>query len=441
MPRATAQYSNTVPSKSPSTKPETPNISISSPPPTPSFQTSHTKEKSRDTSSQTSLSSTKKGHKKGKSSIDKLGLGKIFGNGSSAPPVPPLNGSGSRLQSPNSESPPRVPSERSDEHQSNASSVALGSSSDKEQAPTEKGKKSRRNTLTVMVEPFIGTIRRKARGAVTPGAADGSSVTSKTSQKSTTTSQEPQSAIMPPSTTTTNPPPSAYPSAARSDNEDSSVFVQSQDLPPDAFVGMNASTSKARKVMQWFRTKSKGRENVGSDGVHYEGENEKEITPTRPKFTKGFSASSNTVNQVPTTATGLVEGPQVVVTHASQSASAKFAAPGHPQRSASTAHGEAATPSFVTRFRNSVAVGGLGSSNHGQHSATNKVASPHGTLRIHHGAVDQTTITTRPPPEVMAHVKKVLEGMGVEIQLESEYKYRCIRGKKKKALQLVLLMA
>lgn len=53
-------------------------------------------------------------------------------------------------------------------------------------------------------------------------------------------------------------------------------------------------------------------------------------------------------------------------------------------------------------------------------------------LRGHHGAVDQTTITTQPPTEVMAHVKKILEGMGVEIQLESEYKYRCIRAKKRK---------
>ncbi|KAF8904726.1 hypothetical protein CPB84DRAFT_1845261 [Gymnopilus junonius] len=44
---------------------------------------------------------------------------------------------------------------------------------------------------------------------------------------------------------------------------------------------------------------------------------------------------------------------------------------------------------------------------------------PYAQLRIHHGAVDQTTITTRPPPEVMAHVRRVLQGMGVEAQMES----------------------
>lgn len=32
----------------------------------------------------------------------------------------------------------------------------------------------------------------------------------------------------------------------------------------------------------------------------------------------------------------------------------------------------------------------------------------------------------------MAHVKRILEGMGIETQLESEYKYRCVRVKKRK---------
>ncbi|KAF6749573.1 CAMK/CAMKL/Kin4 protein kinase [Ephemerocybe angulata] len=432
-PKANTSPTGQVTPKSTATKPETPNISVSSPPPTPSFQGSPSKAHSRNNSSQTSLSSVKRTHKKGKSSIDKLGLGKIFGNGSAPPPVPPLNSSGSRLQSPGTESPSRVPS---DGH-SNSSSTGLGSSSDKEQ-PAEKGKKSRRNTLTVMVEPFLGTMRRKAKGgSTTPATTDGASVASgaslsKASQLSSTYSREPQSAVAP---STANPPPSAYPASAAPRTQDPD-FDQSQDLPPESY-GMRGSTSKANKVMQWFRTKSKGRESVGIDMSPYEGDMEKEATPTQGKYRKGFSASSNTVNQVGVAATaGLNESvmsPQVVVTQAPQSASAKFAAPGHPTRSASTAHGEASSQSFVTRFRNSVTVGGLGSSSNREHSSSSKVAaSPHGTLRIHHGAVDQTTITTRPPPEVMAHVKKVLEGMGVEVQYEHDYKYRCIRAKKKK---------
>jgi len=53
-------------------------------------------------------------------------------------------------------------------------------------------------------------------------------------------------------------------------------------------------------------------------------------------------------------------------------------------------------------------------------------------LRVHHGAVDQATITTGWPPEVFEHVTKVLITMGIEIQRESEFKYRCIRHKRKK---------
>jgi len=54
------------------------------------------------------------------------------------------------------------------------------------------------------------------------------------------------------------------------------------------------------------------------------------------------------------------------------------------------------------------------------------------SLRIHHGAVDQATVTSGAPPEVFAHVAKVLLGMGLEMQKETEFKYRCIRPKKRK---------
>ncbi len=39
-------------------------------------------------------------------------------------------------------------------------------------------------------------------------------------------------------------------------------------------------------------------------------------------------------------------------------------------------------------------------------------------IRIHHGAVDQGTVTSGAPPEVFAHVTQVLLGMGVEVQKE-----------------------
>lgn len=49
------------------------------------------------------------------------------------------------------------------------------------------------------------------------------------------------------------------------------------------------------------------------------------------------------------------------------------------------------------------------------------------TLDIHRGAIDQETITTQAPPAVMSRVNAALMSMGVEIQVESEYRYRCIR--------------
>ncbi|EJD43558.1 hypothetical protein AURDEDRAFT_66169 [Auricularia subglabra TFB-10046 SS5] len=53
-------------------------------------------------------------------------------------------------------------------------------------------------------------------------------------------------------------------------------------------------------------------------------------------------------------------------------------------------------------------------------------------LRIHHGAVDQGTVTTGSPPDVFAHVTSVLLSMGVEFHKETEFKYRCVRPKRRK---------
>jgi len=51
-------------------------------------------------------------------------------------------------------------------------------------------------------------------------------------------------------------------------------------------------------------------------------------------------------------------------------------------------------------------------------------------LGYHRGAIDQTTITTQPPSKVMKQVSAMLRDMGVQIQEESTFRYRCIRPKK-----------
>ncbi|KAF5329441.1 hypothetical protein D9619_008999 [Psilocybe cf. subviscida] len=66
---------------------------------------------------------------------------------------------------------------------------------------------------------------------------------------------------------------------------------------------------------------------------------------------------------------------------------------------------------------------------HGHGSSSADAAAAAG-MGIHRGAIDKTTVTTQPPPRVMAHVAGVLQAMGVEIQQESTYRFRCIRPKK-----------
>lgn len=55
---------------------------------------------------------------------------------------------------------------------------------------------------------------------------------------------------------------------------------------------------------------------------------------------------------------------------------------------------------------------------------------PGEALGIHRGAIDQSTITTKPPTVVMKQVTAVLQTMGIEIQVEGDFKYRCIRPKR-----------
>ncbi|KAJ6544027.1 hypothetical protein B0H19DRAFT_957019 [Mycena capillaripes] len=53
-------------------------------------------------------------------------------------------------------------------------------------------------------------------------------------------------------------------------------------------------------------------------------------------------------------------------------------------------------------------------------------------MRVHHGAVDHEMITAGRPPDVMQHMRNVLSGMGVDVQVEGDFKYRCIRPAKRR---------
>jgi protein-serine/threonine kinase len=430
------------------------NINPASPPDTPNTPITFAAlpagdDRDKDTASR---ESSFKGHRKGRSSLDKIvGLGKIFGSGGSGASDAGVGG-----QSLNG----RVPSDGgtsggSRNGSKNGSTVVLSASSgsekekekdekdkEKEKEPKE-GRKNRRNTLTVMVEPLSRTIRgrgTKGRNATTPTAsADPTSAVD--GRAKGLFRGQPQSAVVP-STNVSVAAGRGVKSAVGPTPSYAGATGEMGESPGG--VGLQASTSKARKVMQWFRTKSKVREGMpgAEDEDDKEGEQMRSVTPTQAEYRKGNAASSSTLHDTSNSHPAPLV--QVVVTTPSTSTPttsralpsyfpSKSAAPGPPQRSASNATDSLfMTPSLVTRFRNSVTVGGGGA-----HHSNSAKAHPWSAIRIHHGAVDQTTITTKPPPEVFKHVREVLEGMGVEIQMESEYKYRCVRPKKRKGSMVV----
>lgn len=333
---------------------------------TPSSATPHTSEADRSMQSQikrgTGSTGSRSSRHSGKHhrglSVDKLGFGKIFG---SAPSVEHVHANGV---------PSRVPSDGSaadDKPSSNAPTESSNGSLVNTVEPTVK--KNRRNTLTVMVEPFRQTIKgRKGKAIV--------------AETPTTEKEVPLSAMQPPATP-------AYGNGSKTN-----VGIS---------MGIPASTNKANKVMQWFRSRSKGpadhpstpTDEPPSDQQADQSKEQVPATPTQNTYKNGPSSSTATINQD------------------------KERSPRAPQRTASNATDASfSTPTLADRVRRSVGV-----------------AAPtpaKGVLRIHHGPLDHSTITTRPPPEVMKHVRQVLEGMGMDIRLESEFKYRCIRLKKKR---------
>lgn len=338
-------------------RPETPpSINVASPPESPAvFSTSQTAEK--EDGSQMSRTSSK--HSRSPSAVAKL-----FTSDSSA--------NGSTMLSPSA----------------NEKNVA--------DSPTTE-KKSRRSSLTVMINKTIKG-RKNRQSTAPPSAAD------RTLPEPVVTPATPQH------------PPSAY-------YNEVTTRVGRSGAPGDAdeqapVDGMPASTGKARKVMQWFRSRSKARE---SSGIMDDGsENSGYVDRYEPnQVAEPEEMSDNRATSVLATPSHR---------------SSKRPGSVQPQRTPSTAtdHSSGATtPGFVARFRNSVTVGG-GSGRAGG-SGGERDEKRGNMLRIHHGAVDQDMITTRPPPEVIKHVKQVLLGMGMEVQLESEYKYRCIRAKRRKA--------
>ena len=363
-------------------------INAASPPATPHPQD---EKGPYNSASVTGSGSSKRGKHSRGISLDKMGLGKIFcapspseatnlpsqaarvpSEGSAAnslySTISKLSGSTSRRPSTLQVAPSSTPS---------LSPTAEASATQTSLLSPDNGKKSRRSTLSVMIEPIARTMK------VRPGRS--STRESQTPAREKESSREPSE----------RQSRSALPVSA-SDREKVSR------APDSVGHGMQASTSKARKVMQWFRSRSKGR-GLGDDG--------ETSSPMggRPSVRNAFAIndSSTSINAMqPFPAGGVVEEYTQVPSRMG---------PPHPQRTVSTGPEGAPTgPSFAELVRR-------------------HVAPPKGIIRTHHGAVSQATVTSGPPIEVMRHVREVLVGMGVDVQVESDYKYRCSRAKRRRA--------
>ena len=182
------------------------------------------------------------------------------------------------------------------------------------------------------------------------------------------------------------------------------------------------SSLSAKSVMSWFRSRSLSKRDpevvlppVIPPTFEMVGEPK---APTINSYVNGQGASStSSVGQAPV---------QVIVTTPGNKAAEPPVA--EPKRTRSPSESGGAKNGFANLVRNVTGVGVASAP-----TSTKRGKFDNSSLRIHHGAVDHATVTSGAPPEVFAHVTKVLFSMGLEVQKENDFKYRCIRPKKPKS--------
>lgn len=224
------------------------------------------------------------------------------------------------------------------------------------------------------------------------------------------------------------------------------------------------ATTKSQGVMDWFRKKSlaKERKRAGSTAelpstipVAYPDANEMEVevggdraktptpmdaeeeakTPTKSSFKKG--------NERRNTPSVIISAPSEPFSsggshHESfQSSASSSAAPSRMDHILGAIKNVTHTPPAVhmpghskrstTTGAGASSGGSLGGSSSGG-ASYNKVI-----LRLHDGPVDPSTVSSAPPQEIIIQVLDVLKNLGIEYTKESEFKYRCVRPKKKRA--------
>lgn len=224
--------------------------------------------------------------------------------------------------------------------------------------------------------------------------------------------------------------------------------------------GKNASSSAAKKVMDWFRRKS-----LAKDTFNARGENMRSDSTSSFVRVEGPSQSSGKAGIPPPMANSSTSSVAVIPEEEQES----LAPP--PPREEVPVPDSATLPSAASRMpeptrqplgdaanatnlpraspqRQTIGTAGRSKSHAlpsptaatamsnipfkapAPSSAAAKLRAEEAKLRIHTGVVDQSALSSKLPSEVIAEVIKVLMDMGLEVKRENEYRLRCTRVKK-----------
>ncbi|GAA5862752.1 hypothetical protein JCM3774_001910 [Rhodotorula dairenensis] len=225
----------------------------------------------------------------------------------------------------------------------------------------------------------------------------------------------------------TSPPPTATSSVDKRFSMDLEANWQQQSSPVNP-----TPSGKAKAVMDWFRRRSTRRDSaalappIATDFLRRDrplaSVHESTIstastcsrvsTPAAVAPKENLAQSATVSRNEPNTPPATVTQPATVTV-----------TPAAPLQASSTSRQTASTVSTRASTRASFQP---------STAAANTFSSA--KLRFHQGALDKNAVTYRSPDEVFAEVKQVLWNMGVEMALEGDYKIKCVRKSRKKAL-------
>ncbi|EUC54128.1 Serine/Threonine kinase catalytic domain protein, partial [Rhizoctonia solani AG-3 Rhs1AP] len=239
--------------------------------------------------------------------------------------------------------------------------------------------KSRRKTLSLMVEPFQRPFRTRTPVEPTPERKD-------------TPTQPPRSAPLAPppavvAPTIVTPTPATQASTHAPYKSNTERFMA--EGPP---AGPASATSKAKRVMGWFRKRSLA-----------SGE------PAAPAHVPAVPLPPPSVPPAQTAPLRSVTQPILETKHSGGMDSLSTT---RDQSSLQLPQPSTSTPVSIVK--------------------PSKPVVNRAGMRVHEGAVDQAMVTSGSPLDALSHAEAVLVEMGIAFTKESEWKFRCVRHKKRK---------